>query len=344
MNPSSEVTIGIVNYNGIDVLPEAIRFALASRHAAREIIVADNGSTDGSREWLSSHHPEARLVALERNMGSAAARNALLQAAKSELVLLLDNDISLEPDSLGRLVNIMNSIPDAGICHPEILDDEDPDAYHYNGGSIHYLGSLIARAKPEPDDARPAAERYDVVSGGAMLVRRAQAFEIGAFDENYFFNWEDGDFSARMTLAGRLCLNVPGARARHRGKPRGTSKVFYQVRNRWFFMLKLYSWRTLFLALPMLCAFELLQAALLLKKGAFGEYWRANRDVVRSLGQIAAGRRAFRPLKKKRDREWLAAGPMYIPASIGRGALQRAGERVFYALSGAWWKLISPFC
>ncbi len=340
-----DVSVGIVNFNGLDILPDTIRSIIASLHPVREIIVADNGSTDGSLEWLQGGRGEFRLLALGRNSGSAGARNILIAAARSEYVMLLDNDVSLEPETIGRLLKTMQQVPDAGLCHPETMDSSDPDAYHYNGGYIHYLGALIARDRPAPGAVRPSHESFDVVAGGAILVRRAHALEIGCFDDDYFFNWEDGDFAARMTLSGHLCLNVPDALAHHRGKLRGTSKVFYQVRNRWFFMLKLYDARTLVLVLPMLCIFEILQSTLLLKKGVWGAYWRANLAVIRSLPNLMKKRTAFMRTKKVCDRDWLKAGPMYVPASMGRpGAMQRAAERLFYGISGAYWRLARRFC
>jgi len=84
------------------------------------------------------------------------------------------------------------------------------------------------------------------VSGGTMLVERDKALHIGLFDEDYFFGWEDADFSLRMTISGFKCLNVPQAVVYHKMKKRGLSKAFYQIRNRWYFILKNYSSRTLF--------------------------------------------------------------------------------------------------
>ncbi len=340
-----DVSVGIVNFNGMDVLSDTIRAVQASNHPVREILVVDNGSTDGSLEWLYGMRGELRCIELGRNAGSAAARNALIEAAHSEYIMLLDNDVSVEPGTIGCLLEIMRKEEDAGVCHPEVLDPTDPDVYHYNGGSIHYLGALIARERPGPGAPRPPHERFDVVAGGAMLVRKRQVAEIGGFDDDYFFNWEDGDFTARMTLSGLRCLNIPGAAVHHRGKPRGTSKVFYQVRNRWFFMLKLYDVRTLVMIFPMLCLFEILQAALLLKKRAFGAYLRGSFDVIRSLPRLIKKRYEFHRIKKVRDRDWLKADAMYVPASMGRpGAMHRFAEKVFRGLSGAYWRLVCRFC
>ncbi len=147
---SGDVSAGIVNFNGMDVLADTIRAVQTSKHPVREILVADNGSTDGSLEWLHGMRSGLRCVELGRNAGSAAARNALIEAASSEYVMLLDNDVVIEPGTIGRLLDVMRARPEAGVCHPEIEDPSDPDAYHYNGGWIHYLGALVARERPAP--------------------------------------------------------------------------------------------------------------------------------------------------------------------------------------------------
>jgi len=343
--PAANVTVGIINYNGMDVLPAALQAVRALQYPAYDVVVVDNHSTDGSPEWLREHHPQVTCLAMPRNLGLPAARNVVLAHATGEHVLIIDNDISVAPDMLTRLMDALDSEPQAGVSHPELHDDNDPWAYHYSGGWIHFLCTLIARQKPDPGTPRGAIETFDVVSGAALLIRRARALEIGGFDGDYFFNWEDGDFTSRMTLAGYPCLHVPAAVAGHRGKPRGTSKVFYQVRNRWYFMLKLYNWRTLILIAPMLLLFEILQALFLLKKGALKEYVRGNVAVVKSLPMILAKRRAFQPLKKMRDRDWLRAGQMYVPPQLNQpGGLMERLQAAFFGVCGVYWRLVRPVC
>jgi GT2 family glycosyltransferase len=342
---TEKVTIGIINYNGMEVLPATLQALGALRYPDCTIMVVDNDSTDGSKQWLQQQHPEVRCLALPTNVGLPGGRNVVLQHAQTEYVLIMDNDISLEPDTLSILMQVLRENPRAGLCHPELRDENDPGVYHYNGGSIHYLCALIARSKPLQQESRPPSETFDVISGGVLLLRRRLALEIGGFDGDYFFNWEDGDFTARMTLAGYPCLNVPAAIAHHRSKPRGTSKVFYQVRNRWYFILKLYHWRTLCLTAPMLLLFEGLQAGLLLKKGAMGDYLRGTTAAVRDLPTIISKRRTFQKMKKMRDRDWLRAGQMYVPPQLDqRAGLMEQAQQGFYGLCRLYWSIVRPFC
>ncbi|NJK39694.1 MAG: glycosyltransferase family 2 protein [Oscillatoriales cyanobacterium RM1_1_9] len=338
-----KVTIGIINYNGRAVLPKTLESIQKLNYSHVEVIVADNLSMDGSREWVQENYPEVQCLCLNANRGPAGGRNAILRAALSNYILFLDNDITLEPDTVTRLMHIIQTVPDVAVCHPEICDPNDPAVYHYNGGWIHYLGAYISRNNDLGE--RPPYEVFDVVSGAAMLVNRTIALEIGGFDEDYFFNWEDGDFVIRLTLAGYLCVNVPQAIAHHLGKARGTSKAFYMVRNRWYFLLKFYAWKTLILSLPALLVFEIAQALLLLVKGNWQDYWKANRAVIEQLPRILQKRRQFKALKLKSDRDWLGAGNLYIPASvINLKSIPSPLQYLGNSLLNLYWRLIRPMC
>lgn len=337
-----KVTIGIVNYNGIERLPETLSSLQNLNYPEYEIVVADNLSTDGSREWVQENYPEVQCLCLDENRGPAGARNAILKQVETDYILFLDNDITLDPETLNYLMHAMKTIPGVAACHPEICDPDDPLVYRYNGGYIHYLGALIPRNNDCGE--RPKFEPFDVVSGAALLVERAAALEIGGFDEDYFFNWEDGDFVIRLTLAGYLCVNIPEAIVHHKGKSRGTSKVFYMVRNRWFFMLKLYDWKTLVLVSPMLLIFELSQALFLLFKGGWRDYWKANQEVIETLPKILKKRQEFQPLKVKSDRDWLKAGDIYVSQNLKPSRLLLILNKIYGFLMSFYWSMISVFC
>lgn len=338
-----KVTIGVINYNGKLHLAETIQSIQALNYPDFEIVVADNLSTDGSREWLEKNFPEVQSLHLDSNRGPAGARNAILQHVDTNYILFLDNDITIEPDTLTRLMQVIKTVPKTAVCHPEICDPSDDFVYHYNGGWIHYLGAYISRNNDL--EKRPEYEIFDAVSGAALLVEREAALGVGGFDEDYFFNWEDGDFVIRLTLAGYLCVNVPHAIVHHKGKARGISKAYYMVRNRWFFMLKLYSWRTLILIAPMLLIFEIAQALLLLVKGSWKDYWRANLEVIQTLSNTLEKRKNFQKLKLKRDQDWLRADQIYVPQSIieSKSSLSQF-KNLGSSLLNAYWKVIHSLC
>jgi GT2 family glycosyltransferase len=339
------VTVGVVNFNGKDVLPSTLHSILNQSYPDFQVLVVDNNSTDGSREWLrqweGDHCPQIRCIFLPENSGSAAGRGLILKEAKTDYVFFVDNDILVNPDALYLLVEAMQKHPGTAACHPEICAPDDPYVYHYNGGWIHYLGVYISRERPGDPGSRPEIEVFSVTSGGALLVKREIALEVGGFDEDFFFNMEDGDFTARITLAGYLCVNVPRAQVIHNNKPRSKSKVFYQVRNRLFLMFKLYSWRTLLLSAPTLLLFELIQAAFLVSRGAGKDYFKANVAFISSLPAVLKKRKVYQKLKKLDDREWLRSGEMYVPHALVRESSIKPVMKLFGDLFALYWKLAS---
>ena len=118
----------------------------------------------------------------------------------------------------------------------------------YAGGGLHYICEAI-----NPWLDRPLAERgpapLDIGAAPTcgLLLDRQAAIDVGLFDERYFIGKEDGDFTHRICLAGYRILELPEALVLHRSRPRGTWLFYYQIRNRWHFMLKNYQWRTLML-------------------------------------------------------------------------------------------------
>jgi GT2 family glycosyltransferase len=295
------VTVGVVNYNGKDVLPATLHSILNLSYSEIQVLVVDNHSTDGSKEWLMQWQeekcPHVRCIFMEENTGSAAGRSLILKEAKTDYVFLVDNDIIIQSDTLCLLMEVMQKAPRVAACHPEIRAPHDPTVYHYNGGWMHYLGVYISRERPAEYEQRPEYEVFDVTSGGALLINRLIALEVGAFDEDYFFNLEDGDFTARITLAGYRCVNVPRASVLHNNKPRTKPLVFYQVRNRWFFISKLYSGRTLLITAPALLLFEIFNAAFLFSLGAGKDYIKGNLAFLAYLPVVLKRERAFKNTK-----------------------------------------------
>ena len=339
-----DLTIGIVNYQGQRTLSGVIDAIRNLRHPVRDIIVVDNCSTDGSREWLKDNCSDIRGIWLDKNIGPSDARNVILRESTTEYVLIIDNDIVIEPDAVDFLMEIGAQEKRLGVCHPEIKDPNDPMVHHYNGGWIHFLGTFISRPNASSNSNRPNCEMFPVVSGAAMLMRRETANYIGGFDEDYFFNWEDGDFTARLTLAGYRCFNIPKAIVHHQAKARGKSKVFYQVRNRWYFILKLYSSRTIALISPLLVLFELLQALVLFRKGVLYEYWKGSLSAIYGFQKILEKRRAFRKIRLKRDCELLKSGEMFIPESLEGGRFSPFIHKSFFLFCNAYWSLVKHFC
>jgi GT2 family glycosyltransferase len=342
MEANETVTIGVVNYNGRETVIKAIDSikSAASTNIDR-IIIADNNSTDGSPETIENMYPEVLVLHLGKNFGLPYARQKILEQAHTDLVFIIDNDITLTPGCLQKLVSVKRKVHEAGVIHPHILDEDEPDRPQpYNGGWIHYLCAFIPGEHP---DLRAEYEVFDTVSGAALLVDRKIAGKTGGFDSDYFFNWEDGDFTFRLSVTGYPCLNVPGAIVYHKSKPRGKSKVFYQVRNRWYFIFKIYSYKTLFVCLSAFVLYEFSLAGLMLLKKTFIEYLRGNISAVLDAPRTLRKRKKVQALKTKKDSEVLKADDMYVPDSMLGGALAEKAKKLYIEIFRLYWEGVKDF-
>jgi GT2 family glycosyltransferase len=335
------VTVAIVTHNRRHLLDACLAAVAAQEPRPAEVLVVDNGSTDGTAEHVRAHHRSARLVALARNGGPAAARNRALTEARTELVLLLDEDIRLLPGALAGLLAAVAD-PDAAAAAPLIVYGDRPDVVQYGGFAVHYLCVGIVRAGRLTDFEGAPPFVVTAVAGGAMLVRRSAASAVGGFDETFFFGREDGEFCARLTQAGWRCLQVPAAVARHEAQPRTAHLLQYQVRNRWLYMLRLYAARTLFLAAPALAAYEVALALLLLATGNGVAYLHGMLGVARTLRATLAARRRTQALRRVADADWLTVGPVAPVRALALTArISRAG-RVLNVLADGYWELVRP--
>lgn len=208
----------IPNWNGREWLRGCLDSVAAQTLPPSEVIVVDNGSTDGSLELLSDRAPAVRTIELGRNTGFAFAVNRGLEAAGAELVALVNNDVVLEPDWLERMVAALNAHPEAASVASKMVDLQDPGILYDAGDFLRRDGLCEQRGRFERDDGsfdRPG-EAFSACAG-AGLYRRDAVLAAGGFDERYFAYIEDVDLGLRLRLRGWTCRYEPAAVARHAG-------------------------------------------------------------------------------------------------------------------------------
>ena len=198
-----------------------------------EIIVADNGSADGSAE-AAERIPGVRVIRMGRNAGFAAANNAGIREGRGDLVLLLNSDTLVPPGALDRLVERLAATGGAGIAGPRLVDAEGRPELSF-GRMISPLNELRQKRRtPEWIAAETAREQFvDWVSGACLLVRRTDAEAAGLLDERFFLYTEDVDFCHAVRALGRRVLFTPAAEITHlRGRSRasqpGASQAAYR--------------------------------------------------------------------------------------------------------------------
>jgi GT2 family glycosyltransferase len=215
---SSPTAVVVPNWNGRHLLDVCLGSLMAQSHPA-QVVLVDNGSEDGSADFVRSRYPGVNLVELDRNHGFAGAVNRGVEVAKSagaRYVALLNNDARAAEDWLERLVWTMEEEQGVGIATSKVLQ---PDGRHIDSvGNLYSVwGHPFPRGRDEVDEGQ-----YDKralvfgASGGASLYRVAMLDEIGLFDEDFFAYYEDDDLSFRAQLAGWKVMYEPSSRAFHR--------------------------------------------------------------------------------------------------------------------------------
>lgn len=212
-------------------LRECVRCALAS-DVPVELIVMDNASADGAPQKVQAEHAEdarMRVVYNGANLGFGAAVNRGAALARAPLLLILNPDCLLEPDSASRLAAVLRDHPDAGLVGAVVCNADgvaDPASRRRDPLLRRALNTVSGRAAREavdpacvgvnvPGPMPVGVEMEEAISGALMLMPRPLLLALGGFDEGYFLHCEDLDLSRRVRDAGRHVLLAGDVRVLH---------------------------------------------------------------------------------------------------------------------------------
>jgi GT2 family glycosyltransferase len=211
------VTIVVVNWNGMDYLGECLASIQNQSYFPRELVVVDNGSVDGSQEWLRAHSPENfRLIEFPTNTGFAAGVNAGIRVSRGEHVALLNNDAVADPAWLEQLVAYASG-PGVGMVASKILFYEDRHIIDKAGHLFYPDGLNRGRGAGEQDKGQfDEPGEIFFPDGCAALYRKSMLDDVGLFDEQYFAYGDDADLGLRACWRGWRCIYSPGALVYHR--------------------------------------------------------------------------------------------------------------------------------
>ena len=215
---AAAVSVVIPNWNGRDWLGPCLAALGDQELAPAEVIVVDNGSHDGSLEYLRDAHPEVVTVALGANTGFAHAANVGLGRSSGEFVALVNADVELAPDWLARVAGALDRDPGAAAVACKMVSLSDPSLIYDAGDILRRDGVCEQRGRFTRDDGRfdTPGEVFGACAGAA-LYRRSALESLGGFDERYFAYLEDVDLALRLRLAGWRCRYEPVV-ARHAGE------------------------------------------------------------------------------------------------------------------------------
>lgn len=294
--PSAEIVV--LNYNGRTLLDVAFTSIFGQTYADYGVILLDNGSTDGSVEFVREKWPETRVVALAENVGVTGALNHAVEATSARYIALLNNDIELEPDWLAELVTALTEHPGAGSAAGKLLSFSRREVIDGAGDVVSWSGACYRRGQGETDRGQYNRPEAVFSASGAAALYRREAFErVGLFDEDFYAYLEDVDWGFRAQLAGFSCRYVPSAVAFHVGGATtgGDERVYlaHLRRNVMLLVLKNYPAKSLLRHAHKVAAYQMMHVLVAARDGQIRDHARALRDVVRLLPSTLRKRRTI---------------------------------------------------
>lgn len=253
----------IPTWNGAGLLEEALRSLGRQTFREFEIIVVDNGSSDGTAAMLERDFPHALLIRFEVNRGFAAAVNMGIRSAAGDVVVLMNNDVEADPGWLAALVETLDRNPEVGSCASRMLVHAEPSRIDSVGDRFGFFAYSIGHGAtdgPDFDDPREVLS----ACAGAAAYRREALEEVGLFDERFFAYLEDIDLGIRLQLRGWRCRYVQGAVAFHHGSATAQRmpqlKLYLLMRNSLALFFQYMPVRTLVVWTPMMLAWPFYRA------------------------------------------------------------------------------------
>lgn len=271
MKADNKVSIVIPNYNGMAFIEACLRALLTDAPGA-EILLVDNGSTDGSRELVMERFPGVKVLALEKNYGFCRAANEGMKKASSPYVILLNNDTEVLPGFTDALVSALQLEPRAFSAGAKMIQLHHQEKIDDAGNFYCALGWAFARGKDKSVEYYEKSDEIFAACGGAVIYRKAILEHIGYLDEAHFAYLEDIDLGWRAKIAGFKNIYEPKAKVLHVGS--GTSgsryndfKVSLSSRNSVYLAYKNMPILQLLLNLPFLLAGFSIKYLFFVKKG-----------------------------------------------------------------------------
>lgn len=328
----SVVKIVILNWNGAAHLRRFLPSVVRTAPPGVEIVVADNGSTDGSAALVEREFPSVTLLRLPENYGFAGGYNRALERLEGDYWVLLNSDVEPAEGWLEPLIAELDAQPDVAVVGPKLLSCAERDRFEYAGaagGFIDWFGFPFCRGRIlrtlEKDRGQYDDTRDVFWVSGAAFCCRAEVFRrMGGFDAGFFAHMEEIDLCWRMQLAGYRVRIEPRSRVYHLGggslAQGSPSKVFYNHRNNLAMLYKCASpvqRSVVAIVRPVLDSCAALSYLMQGRPDYVRAVGRAWRDFLRAHKALAAKRRAVRGAVKGKPRG-IYCGSIVLRYLLGR--------------------------
>lgn len=306
-----KIAVIVLGRNGQEYLPDCLSSLLKQNcsFVACQIMVVDNGSSDGSVEFVEQNYPAVFLIKNATNLGFAAGNNIGMKWALEnnfDYIVLLNQDTVVDPAWLSELVKIAESDQRIGAIQARLMLYSKKDEVNSLGNAIHFLGFGFSAGGYQKFDNNSEPKEITYPSGAAVLFRAQVLREVGLFNPDFFMYHEDLDLGWRVRLAGYKIFLAPKAVVYHKYEfSRSMKKYYYMERNRYITILQNYRWPTILVIVPALILMELGMFFYSLITG----WWKEKLKVYgyflhpRSWSKIMAERREVAKIRKIKDKE-----------------------------------------
>nr|MBA3430486.1 glycosyltransferase family 2 protein [Actinomycetota bacterium] len=204
----------VLNWNGWRDTLDCLASLEKLDHPDYEVVVVDNGSTDGSEEKIREKHPHILLLQTDANLGFAGGNNVGIEHALrhgADYVWLLNNDTIADPEALSEMVALAESDERIGLVSSSLYYAHDPKSLQaYGGGAVNWWSGTNRLLK------KPSEAGLDFLTGASLLIKRPVLESIGFLDGSYFFYWEDVAYSRRAVEAGWKLSIAAHSRIHHK--------------------------------------------------------------------------------------------------------------------------------
>ena len=247
---NKKVAIVILNRNGRQMLERFLPSVVEYSADVADIVVADNGSSDDSLEFLRANYPQIQIVINDKNYGFAEGYNRALAHVSAEYYVILNSDVEVTPNWIEPVIDLMESFDKIAICQPKLLSQISRDTFEYAGGAGGFIdrfgypfcsGRVFSTLEKDRGQYNEVREIF-WASGAAMFVKASVFHELGGFDGDFFAHMEEIDICWRAKNQGYMVCYCPDSKIFHVGggtlPPSSPFKTFLNFRNNFALLYK----------------------------------------------------------------------------------------------------------
>ncbi len=318
MRSMNKITVIIPHFNGIEILKECLLSLYNNTFREFDTILIDNGSSDGSVDFVRENFPLVGIIENDKNLGYAGACNQGILISETEFILLLNNDTVMPENFLVEMLSAMREDSNIAMVQPKIKSIQNKNYFDYSGaagGEMDIFGYPFARGRVF-DNVEKDEKQYDLMeknvfwtSGCAVLIRKKVLDEIGVLDTDFFAHQEEIDLNWRAQLAGYKNVVTCKTHIFHYSgytlKSDNSKKMYLNHRNNLIMMIKNYSFLSLLILFPVRILFEKLTFLAYIFQGGGKRSWAVAKSLLYILSHpllIWKKRKIIQEIRKVSDK------------------------------------------